>query len=135
MTRFVGTVLASLALLGCAASPRPFDPAVDALKVCLVGESQAGWAYLPVVPSNAVEMRDAISTSKVGPRPIPNETEYWFQHADGRIMRCTFAGVGFLSRRHTSDMRCLDAHATLRSGHLVRRAGSTCPVFSSVIDA
>jgi hypothetical protein len=95
MTRFVGTVLASLALLGCAASPRPFDPAVDALKVCLVGESQAGWAYLPVVPSNAVEMRDAISTSKVGPRPIPNETEYWFQHADGRIMRCTFAALGF----------------------------------------
>lgn len=92
---FVGAALASLAFLGCAAPPKPFDPAVDALEACLLGESQAGWMYLPVAPSNAVEMRDAISMSKAGPKPIPNEAEYWFQHTDGRIMRCTFSGLGF----------------------------------------
>jgi hypothetical protein len=93
--RFIASALAGLPLLGCAVPPKVFDPAVDALDPCLLGEGPAGWVYSPFAESRAVEMRSVIATSKAIPEPRPNETEYWFQHADGRIMRCTLSALGF----------------------------------------
>jgi hypothetical protein len=84
-------------LCGCSSVQAPDTPEQRALNSCFFSNEQMGWSSLEAPPDNAAELK-ALALSK-WPRTGALDERYqqfWFNHADGRLLACSLFPVGNL---------------------------------------
>ena len=82
-------------LNGCASMHSPESPTQQALNSCFMSDDQEGWSVLAAPPINAEELKSLALSQRAHGSIIDNHhKQFWFSHADGRLLFCELFPVG-----------------------------------------